>query len=78
MMKNNRKGEQIGAGYFVFRRGKKTNRISTKSTMPFEHPDLKSAIAEANKLAANNPGERFAVVGQVHEAVSQINQEAAE
>lgn len=57
-----RKNEAIGAGYFVFRRGKKTGRVGIKRPgLPFEHPDMKSATNEAKRLSEINPGETFEV-----------------
>ncbi|GHC61300.1 hypothetical protein [Limoniibacter endophyticus] len=56
-----RKGEKIGGGFFVFRRGKKTGRISAGNSLPYEHPSLASAAAEAARLAKMNPGETFEV-----------------
>lgn len=61
-----RNKECVGGGYFVFRRGKKTGRIGIRlKTMPFEHPSLESAQAEAARLASLNPGEVFKVFHQV-------------
>lgn len=56
-----RKYEKIGGGYFVFRRGKKTGRISVGSTLPFEHPIYKAAAEEAERLSAKNSGETFQI-----------------
>lgn len=61
-----RDGEMIGGGFFVFRRGKTTGRISrgALNTLPFEHPTLDAATAEADRLAGLYPGETFAVFQQ--------------
>lgn len=56
-----RTGEQIGGGYFVFRRGDGTGRIRP-GVWPFEHPTIESARAEAKRLAEAQPGYRFDVV----------------
>lgn len=64
-----RPGEEIGGGYFVFRRGKRTNRIRPPAFYSFEHPSLESALAEANRLAADRPGETFAVFAQAGKAM---------
>lgn len=57
-----RKGETIGGGFFVFRRGKKTGRVGCKTPwMPFEHPAKSAAIAEADRLGRRYPGETFEV-----------------
>lgn len=56
-----RRSETIGGGYFVFRRGKRTGRVGIRTTLPFEHPDLASATAEASRLARENPGETYEV-----------------
>ena len=55
-----REGETINAGFFVFRRGDSTNRIRP-SQLPFEHPSLEAAVAEAQRLAAGRPGYAFDV-----------------
>lgn len=60
-----RRGEKIGGGYFVFRRGKKTGRISAGGSLPFEHPSYAAARQEAERLAKANPGERFVVVREL-------------
>lgn len=48
--KSNRKGEVIGGGCFVFRRCRRTGRV-TNNGFPFEHPDYASAVREAARLA---------------------------
>ena len=69
-----RRNEKIGGGHFVFRRGKRTGRVGIKTSLPFEHPDFDSAMSEARRLAAVNPGETFEVFAstgasaQVHAA----------
>ena len=60
----NRPGEKIGAGYFVFRRGERTNRIRPAG-FPFEHETHEGAMAEARRLAAMFPGYTFQVFGIV-------------
>lgn len=51
-----RPNEQIGGGFFIFRRGSTTGRIKTgyikHGKMPFEHPSLEAATAEAERLGA--------------------------
>ena len=59
-----RPGEVIGGGHFVFRRGKRTKRVRP-SWLPYEHASYEEALAEAEKLAAQNPGETFVVMSQV-------------
>lgn len=44
-----RTNEQIGGGYFVFKRGTRTGRIENRG-IPFEHPTLRAALAEAARL----------------------------
>lgn len=64
-----RKGETIGGGFFVFRRGENTGRIRP-AQWPFEHATFKEAMEQADKLAKAMPGYRFDVVsfcyGVVH------------
>ena len=61
-----RKGEEIGGGFFVFRRGKKTGRISVHSTLPFEHSNMLEATKEGIRLTGKLKGETFAVFQQVY------------
>lgn len=61
-----RKGETIGGGFLIFRRGKTTGRIGISTTLPFEHPSLEAALREAARLAALTPGETYAVFQQVN------------
>lgn len=56
-----RKGETIGGGFFVFRRGHKSGRVFTFNGAPFEHPTFESALAEATRLAAKYKGRKFEV-----------------
>lgn len=56
-----RKGETVGGGYFVFRRGKWTGRVGVRTTLPFEHGSYDEAIAEARRLSRKHPGETFEV-----------------
>lgn len=63
-----RDGESIGSGFFVFRRGKKTNRISvsgSRKKMPFEHPTFNSAFKEAVRLKRENPNEVYVVFAEI-------------
>lgn len=59
-----RTGETIGGGYFVFRRGDGTNRIRP-SQWPFEYGTEEAARAQAEALAAANPGFTFIVVHEI-------------
>lgn len=56
-----RPDEQIGGGYFVFRRGKRTGRVGIKTNVPYEHASYEAAAREAARLAALNKGEIFEV-----------------
>jgi hypothetical protein len=49
-----RKGEKIGGGFFVVRRGRWAHRIKP-SQKPFEHPTLESALAQQKKLSKEHP-----------------------
>ena len=60
-----RSGEVIGGGFFVYRRGKKTNRVAISTSLPFEHPSYESALKEAHRLATLCPGETFCVFQQL-------------
>ncbi len=62
--KRPRPGEVVGGGFIVARLGGKTGRIRA-SQWPFEHPSRESAEAEAQKLAAQMPKERFVVLAVV-------------
>lgn len=66
-----RKGEQIGGGFFVFRRGTTTGRIRPGRLWPFEHPTLAAAEAEAQRLANHWPGQTFITVQQVAAAYAE-------
>jgi len=66
-----RKGEEIGGGYFVFRRGKGTGRVRP-SPWPFEHPTICSAKREADKLAAMQPGYQFDVLQVCYSACAEV------
>lgn len=70
------KGERVGGGFFVHRRGKKSGRVRP-SKLSFEHADQRAAVAEAEKLAARHPGETFEVFARIHTA-HRPKQEAAE
>lgn len=63
-LKKSREGEQIGGGFFVFRRGRRSNRV-WPSKLPFEHPSLAAALAERDRLAALFPDRTFVVLAQV-------------
>lgn len=56
-----RKNEVIGGGFFVFRRGKHTGRVSVATTLPYEHGSFEQALAEATRLAKLCPGETYEV-----------------
>lgn len=69
------KGEIIGGGFVVFRRGNHTNRLklSVSKTSaghlrvidPFEHQTLQAAEIEAKRLSEKYPGQTFVVLQQV-------------
>lgn len=65
-----RHNEQVGGGFFVFRRGTRTGRIKTghikAGNIPFEHPSLKSALAEAERLAELHGG-KFDILSSAHQ-----------
>lgn len=69
------KGEKIGGGFFVHRRGKTSRRIHA-AAFPFEHGTMMAAISECERLAKANPGETYVVVGQCYEAF--VEREAVE
>lgn len=56
-----RRNEVIGGGFFVFRRGKQTGRVSVATTLPYEHGSFEQALAEATRLAKLCPGETYEV-----------------
>jgi hypothetical protein len=56
-----RTNEVIGGGFFVFRRGKHTGRVSVATTLPYEHGSFEQALAEATRLAKLCPGETYEV-----------------
>ncbi len=66
-----RKGETVGGGFFVFRRGETSKRILFKAKRdgevirPFEHGSLKAAIEEAQRLEADAFNGQFVVLQQV-------------
>lgn len=62
-----RPGEVIGGGFFVFRRGGNSGRVRCPE-WPFEHPTREAADAEAERLRAKFPGERFDVFAHTDEA----------
>lgn len=57
-----RANEEIGAGNIVFKRGGH-GRLHPKS-WPFEHPDMRAAVAEAERLHGIS-GETFEVYARV-------------
>jgi hypothetical protein len=59
-MLKERKGEQIGGGYFIHRRNKKTGRIAN-AVVPFEHPSYGSAKKEAARLRKLSPENTFVI-----------------
>lgn len=63
-----RRNEQVGGGHFVFCRGGRTGRIKTGAILagkiPFEHPTLESATAEAIRLSELH-GRSFVVLSQI-------------
>ena len=66
----NRKGELVGGGFFVFRRGKNSNRVFNYSgKLPFEHPTLESATEEAFRLSNLIPNRNFCVFQQVQQFI---------
>lgn len=58
-----RYNEQVGGGYFVFRRHPTEGRVFP-AKMPFEHPSLDSAMAEASRLQSLHGG-TYDVFGRV-------------
>jgi hypothetical protein len=64
-----RKGEMVGGGWFVMRRGTDTGRVGCRPGFPFEHPTLESAENEATRLAKLHPGHKFCVLNQVSVAI---------
>ncbi len=59
-----RKGEEIGGGWFVCRRGTRTGRLRF-ATFPFEHPTADAALEEARRLSALNPGKTYVLLQQL-------------
>lgn len=56
------RGEVVGGGYIVLRRGRAFGRISIdKGKLPYEHATLESAVLEAERLSQLNPGVEFNV-----------------
>jgi hypothetical protein len=75
MKERTEKGEQVGGSYFIFRRGKKTGRISVGKWVPFEHASLRDAEEQAKKLSEQKPGEKFEVfssTGIIHFKASSL------
>lgn len=68
---NNRKGEVIGGGCFVFRRCRRTGRVFNGG-MPYEHADYASAVREAARLAklTGDTFEVFQTTGTTVEGVA--------
>lgn len=72
------KGEKIGAGYFVFRRHKRSGRIAPNPRgVPFEHETAEAAMLEAGRLADQFPGETFEVFRSVGVAWTEPRENAA-
>jgi len=60
------KGEKVGGGFFVFRRGSTTGRIKINpAKLPFEHPSLEAALREAKRLTERHPGVGFSVLKEI-------------
>lgn len=60
------RGETIGGGFLIFRRGKKTNRIGVRAhSLPFEHGSYASAFDEVTRLEALHPGEKFCIFQEI-------------
>jgi hypothetical protein len=55
------RGELIGAGWFVFARGRTTGRIKIPTNTPWEYATEADAMRYARQLAAKNPGRTFDV-----------------
>lgn len=62
--------EVLGEGFFVFRRGRNSNRIKL-SIVPWEQESMKAAITEAERLAKLHPGVTFQVYGPCYSARSE-------
>lgn len=78
MMRDPRKSrpqETIGGGFFVFRRGRRTNRIRP-ARFPFEHDTMEAATEAATKLAQQNPGKTFEVYARRSVVFSATEDEA--
>ncbi len=54
-------GERIGAGWFVFRRGRRTGRIKIATSSPMEYATEARAMQKARELAEKHPGITFDV-----------------
>lgn len=64
------RGEVVGGGYFVFRRGETTGRVKINpAKLPFEHGTLEAAQREATALAAKSPGITFSIFQQIGQAL---------
>ncbi|MBB4004454.1 hypothetical protein [Aurantimonas endophytica] len=72
-----RKGETIGGGWFVFRRGDDTGRIRP-AWWPFEYGSQCEALAEAKRRSVLHPSYRFDVVGVAYSVVSAAVAQMAE
>ncbi|AXP07799.1 hypothetical protein SmphiM6_108 [Sinorhizobium phage phiM6] len=59
-----RKGEQVGGGFFVMRRGSYAGRLKP-SKLPYEHPDIDSARAEISRLRELHPEHNYTVLCEV-------------
>lgn len=67
------KGEKIGGGYFVFRRGSKgrikvdIEKVISKRWIPFEHPTFSAAIRETEILQTKHPEANFCILQQIYQ-----------
>jgi hypothetical protein len=60
------KGETVGGGFIIFRRGRTSGRIKLPAIkMPFEHKSFADAKLEMNRLAGLHKGNEFCVFYQV-------------
>lgn len=70
------RGEVVGGGYIVLRRGRAFGRISIdKGKLPFEHATEEAAQKECVRLAALHPGVRFDVWRALPDSSTVIIQE---
>ena len=86
--KREAKGEVVGGGYIVIRRGDYTNRLrvpgikavgkSPNMWGPFEYPTVEAAYAEAARLSHLHPGKTFCVFQQINAVKAEEIKVAAE